>query len=118
VLTPTRPAPRAGDDTRHGADALAQQRLAPGLHIPKNRSTGNLGAMGDNSEKARIRFSFDAGAAAAEYDALSRSASSMEPHCPCPCQCPTARLPIPPPLARAGRLGLAAERPEDSSLKY
>ncbi len=41
--------------------------------------------MGDNSEKARIRFSFDAGAAAAEYDALSRSASSMEPECPCAC---------------------------------
>lgn len=30
--------------------------------------------MGDNSEKARVRFSFDAGAAAAEYDSMSRSA--------------------------------------------
>lgn len=46
--------------------------LTPSLQIPKNKSTGNLGLIGDSSEKARIRFSFDAGAAAAEYDALTR----------------------------------------------
>ena len=63
-----------GDDTRHDAEARGRERLSPSLQIPKNRSTGNLGVMGDSSEKARIRFSFDAGAAAAEYDTISRSA--------------------------------------------
>ncbi|KAK4157237.1 hypothetical protein C8A00DRAFT_29799 [Chaetomidium leptoderma] len=71
--------PDNGDDTRNGAEAARRERLAPALQIPKNRSTGNLGAMGDSPEKARIRFSFDAGAAAAEYDALSRS-SLMTDH--------------------------------------
>jgi protein-serine/threonine kinase len=74
LLTEARCAPPIGDDTRHSPEALARQRLAPALQIPKNRSTGNLGIMGDNSEKARVRFSFDAGAAAAEYDSMSRLA--------------------------------------------
>ncbi|KAJ9137288.1 Serine/threonine-protein kinase PSK2 [Pleurostoma richardsiae] len=43
------------------------------LHLPKNRSTGNLAAAPDTSEKARIRFSFDAGAAAADYDSITRA---------------------------------------------
>lgn len=64
----------AGDDTQHDVEAHGRARLAPALQIPKNRSTGNLGVMGDNSEKARLRFSFDAGAAPTEYDTLSRSA--------------------------------------------
>jgi protein-serine/threonine kinase len=66
-----------GEDTPHGAEARGRQRLSPSLQIPKNRSTGNLGTVGtggDNSEKARIRFSFDAGASAVEYDTMSRSA--------------------------------------------
>ena len=74
VLTGALGAPKIGDDTRHAPEALARQSLSPGLQIPKNRSTGNLGTMGDSSERARIRFSFDAGAAAAEYDSMSRSA--------------------------------------------
>jgi hypothetical protein len=73
-LTPRCAAPVTGEDTRHDAEARGRQRLSPALQIPKNRSTGNLGTVGDSSEKARIRFSFDAGAAAAEYDAMSRSA--------------------------------------------
>jgi hypothetical protein len=75
VLTGRRPASTTGDDTRQGAEGRGRGRLSPGLQIPKNRSTGNLGAMGDSSEKTRIRFSFDAGAAAVEYDSMSRSAS-------------------------------------------
>ena len=74
VLTGALGAPKIGDDTRRAPEALARQSLSPGLQIPKNRSTGNLGTMGDSSERARIRFSFDAGAAAAEYDSMSRSA--------------------------------------------
>ncbi|KAK3379559.1 hypothetical protein B0T24DRAFT_162191 [Lasiosphaeria ovina] len=62
-----------GDDTRHDGADNRRTALAPPLQIPKNKSTSNLGLIGDNSEKARIRFSFDAGAAAAEYDNLSRS---------------------------------------------
>ncbi|KAK4106645.1 Pkinase-domain-containing protein [Parathielavia hyrcaniae] len=71
--------PDNGDDTRHDAEARGRTRLSPALHIPKNRSTGNLGTMNDSSERARIRFSFDAGAAAAEYDSMSRS-SIMTDH--------------------------------------
>lgn len=65
-----------GDETRHDAEEQrGRSRLSPGLHIPKNRSTGNLGHMGgDNSEKARIRFSFDAGPSATEYDTITRLA--------------------------------------------
>ncbi|VBB86898.1 Putative serine/threonine-protein kinase [Podospora comata] len=70
-----------GDETRHDAEEQrGRSRLSPGLHIPKNRSTGNLGHMGgDNSEKARIRFSFDAGPSATEYDTITRS-SIMTDH--------------------------------------
>ncbi|KAL1889387.1 serine/threonine protein kinase [Sporothrix stenoceras] len=52
----------------------SSNQLALPLHIPKNRSTGNLlAASSDVSDhKARIRFSFDAGASAAEYDAATR----------------------------------------------
>ncbi|KAK3357499.1 hypothetical protein B0T25DRAFT_160855 [Lasiosphaeria hispida] len=68
-----------GDDTRNDAEERGRAKLAPAqLQIPKNKSTGNLGAMGDSSEKARIRFSFDAGAAAADYD-ITRS-SIMTDH--------------------------------------
>ncbi|KAK0646572.1 hypothetical protein B0T16DRAFT_429382 [Cercophora newfieldiana] len=64
-----------GEEARHEAEERGRATLVPALQIPKNKSTGNLGAMGDNSEKARIRFSFDAGAAAAvEYDTMTRSA--------------------------------------------
>lgn len=57
---------------RGGARSLSPR---PGdLHIPKNRSTGNLLAH-SGTEKARIRFSFDAGAAA-EYD-MSRLVRSV-----------------------------------------
>ncbi|AEO69361.1 e8e15d69-371f-4230-810a-09336a9b3e75 [Thermothielavioides terrestris] len=64
-----------GDNRPHDAATGGGDRLWPALQIPKNRSTGNLGAAGDDSsDRARVRFSFDAGAGAAEYDALSRSA--------------------------------------------
>jgi hypothetical protein len=50
----------------------SQSPPAPGLSIPKNRSTGNLLAnVPKSAEKARIRFS-DAGLTAAEYDTMSR----------------------------------------------
>ncbi|KAK3322433.1 hypothetical protein B0H66DRAFT_601887 [Apodospora peruviana] len=70
-----------GDEPRHNSEDLAGLRaeLAPPLQIPKNKSTSNLVATGEGSERARIRFSFDAGAAAAEYDALTRS-SIMTDH--------------------------------------
>lgn len=63
-----------GDDPRHEVEERGRAALAPALQLPKNKSTGNLGALGNNSEKARIRFSFDAGAAATEYDTLTRTA--------------------------------------------
>lgn len=55
----------------------SSNQLALPLHIPKNRSTGNLLSASSASSdvpdhKARIRFSFDAGASAAEYDAATR----------------------------------------------
>ncbi|KAL2128731.1 hypothetical protein VTI74DRAFT_8721 [Chaetomium olivicolor] len=71
--------PHNGDDTLQDAEARVSERLSPMLQIPKNRSTGNLGVVGDSSDKARVRFSFDAGVAAAEYDAMSRS-SIMTDH--------------------------------------
>lgn len=66
-----------------GADNISRptergrQNYSPGrasdLHLPKNRSTGNLLHMGRaGTEKARIRFSFDAGIAGEEYDTMSR----------------------------------------------
>ncbi|EPE10249.1 serine threonine-protein kinase ppk6 [Ophiostoma piceae UAMH 11346] len=48
-------------------------QLALPLHIPKNRSTGNLLLSADPPDRSRIRFSFDASAAAAEFDAIARS---------------------------------------------
>ncbi|KAL2164563.1 hypothetical protein VTH06DRAFT_3780 [Thermothelomyces fergusii] len=56
-------------------EAPDRARLAPTLQIPKNRSTGNLGAVADDdgAERPRIRFSFDAGAATAEYETMTRS---------------------------------------------
>ena len=63
-----------GDESRHDVEERGRKTLSPTLQIPKNRSTGNLGVIGDSSEKARIRFSFDAGAAAAEYDTMTRLA--------------------------------------------
>ncbi|KAL2257394.1 hypothetical protein VTK26DRAFT_235 [Humicola hyalothermophila] len=63
-----------GEDTRHDAEPRGRERLSPSLQIPKNRSTGNLGVISDDSpDKPRIRFSFDSGAAAAEYETISRS---------------------------------------------
>jgi protein-serine/threonine kinase len=74
VLTARRAAPGLGDDTRNGTEPRGRHRLGPALQIPKNRSTGNLGAMSEKSEKPRIRFSFDASTAPAEYDTMLRSA--------------------------------------------
>jgi protein-serine/threonine kinase len=68
-----------GDESRHDGEERGRATLVPTLQIPKNKSTGNLGAIGDSSEKARLRFSFDAGAAAAEYDTMTRS-SIMTDH--------------------------------------
>ncbi|KAK3302071.1 uncharacterized protein B0T15DRAFT_487306 [Chaetomium strumarium] len=68
-----------GDYQQHDPEAGGQARLLAPLQIPKNRSTGNLGAVANSSEKARIRFSFDAGPSAAEYDTMSRS-SLMTDH--------------------------------------
>ncbi|KAK4244396.1 hypothetical protein C7999DRAFT_43938 [Corynascus novoguineensis] len=66
--------PDHGEDIQHGPGARGRASLSPALQIPKNRSTGNLGAVAeDKTEKPRIRFSFDAGAAAAEYDAMTSS---------------------------------------------
>ena len=56
--------------------ARSPPQLELPVHLPKNRSTGNLELVGNQSEKARIRFSFDAGAAAAEYDHLTRSVTT------------------------------------------
>ena len=55
------------------------------IHIPKNRSTGNLLAHA-GTEKARIRFSFDAGMAAAEYDSMSRLVLTVLPFAGHDCQ--------------------------------
>lgn len=54
-------------------------RTTESLHIPKNRSTGNLLAQSSRTvdKSGRVRFSFDAaGLTGAEYDALSRSVIS------------------------------------------
>ncbi|CAK7567749.1 MAG: serine/threonine protein kinase [Sporothrix epigloea] len=48
-------------------------QLALPLHLPKNRSTGNLTVASSVAEKARIRLSFDASTSAAELDAATRS---------------------------------------------
>ncbi|CAK7229227.1 serine/threonine protein kinase [Sporothrix bragantina] len=55
------------------ARAASANQLALPLHLPKNRSTGNLTIASDVSDKTRIRFSFDAGSSAAEFDAATRS---------------------------------------------
>ncbi|ERS97210.1 protein-serine/threonineeeee kinase [Sporothrix schenckii 1099-18] len=70
----------AEHDTSTDSPVLRQTRtnssnqLALPLHIPKNRSTGNLTVASPDvpDHKARLRFSFDAGASAAEYDAATR----------------------------------------------
>ncbi|ORY70128.1 uncharacterized protein BCR38DRAFT_100313 [Pseudomassariella vexata] len=54
------------------------KHLSPTLHIPKNRSTGNLTVVDEvpipDKSTSRIRFSFDAGSAAtADYDSITRS---------------------------------------------
>jgi protein-serine/threonine kinase len=63
-----------GAEILHDGEERGRSKLSlsPPLQLPKNRSTGNLVASGDTSDKARMRFSFDAGAAAADYDALTR----------------------------------------------
>jgi hypothetical protein len=71
-----------GDESRHDGEERGRATLVPTLQIPKNKSTGNLGAIGDSSEKARLRFSFDAGAAAAEYDTMTRLALRAEERLP------------------------------------
>ncbi|KAI9737709.1 MAG: hypothetical protein M1818_005713 [Claussenomyces sp. TS43310] len=55
-----------------GRQSLSPSRPAD-LHIPKNRSTGNLLAHGRGAEKQRIRFSFDAGMPNTDYDSLTMS---------------------------------------------
>ncbi|OIW33923.1 Pkinase-domain-containing protein [Coniochaeta ligniaria NRRL 30616] len=64
-----------GAEILHDGEERGRSKLSlsPPLQLPKNRSTGNLAASGDTSDKARMRFSFDAGAAAADYDALTRA---------------------------------------------
>jgi protein-serine/threonine kinase len=77
LLTRRHAALIAGDYQQHDPEAGGHARLLAPLQIPKNRSTGNLAAVGNSSEKARIRFSFDAGPSAAEYDTISRLALEM-----------------------------------------
>lgn len=72
--------PLIAGEERQRHDAEGQSRSAslsvsPALHLPKNKSTGNLSVTNDSSEKARLRFSFDAGPAAVEYDAMARLAN-------------------------------------------
>ncbi|CAK7268786.1 serine/threonine protein kinase [Sporothrix epigloea] len=64
--TPDEPAPRK-------ARAGSANQLALPLHLPKNRSTGNLTVTSSVAEKARMRLSFDASTSAAELDAAIRS---------------------------------------------
>ncbi|KAL0473653.1 serine/threonine protein kinase [Neurospora intermedia] len=75
--------PENGEERqRHDAEGQARSAslsVSPALHLPKNKSTGNLSVTNDSSEKARLRFSFDAGPAAVEYDAMARS-SVMTDH--------------------------------------
>ncbi|RYP52988.1 hypothetical protein DL768_001982 [Monosporascus sp. mg162] len=54
------------------------KQLSPQLHIPKNRSTGNLAVVAENDQSSerssRIRFSFDSGlGTAADYESMTRS---------------------------------------------
>lgn len=73
--------PQAADRGDNGATELhddeaadrGRRKVAPGLQIPKNRSTGNLAVIGETSDRSRIRFSFDASSAGTEYDVLTRS---------------------------------------------
>ncbi|KAH8673604.1 serine/threonine-protein kinase ppk6 [Xylariales sp. PMI_506] len=60
-----------------------RSKLSPQLQIPKNRSTGNLGAVSEvavpEPSTSRIRFSFDAGSIAnADYDSVARSSIVAE----------------------------------------
>ncbi|EFX00123.1 serine/threonine-protein kinase ppk6 [Grosmannia clavigera kw1407] len=70
------------NDYRHGTSQDGQlgrdssSQLSLSLHLPKNRSTGNLALPVDTPAKARFRLSFDAGAAAADYDAMAQYAHS------------------------------------------
>ncbi len=64
-----------GADSQDGGDERGTSQLAPPLHIPKNRSTGNLAAA-DNVDRSRYRFSFDAGPSTAEYESHTRSVAS------------------------------------------
>ncbi|KAI0128831.1 hypothetical protein BJ170DRAFT_623095 [Xylariales sp. AK1849] len=69
------------DYTHHDAEpqrGRGRRKLAPALQIPKNRSTGNLGAVSKSpapeTSNSRIRFSFDAGSGAStDYDSITRS---------------------------------------------
>ncbi|KXJ94534.1 hypothetical protein Micbo1qcDRAFT_193681 [Microdochium bolleyi] len=65
----------------HGADVSQDEepprgrgrnkQLAPGISIPKNRSTGNLAAVAENEPlNSRSRHSMDAGAALLDYDSV------------------------------------------------
>ncbi|KAL2124143.1 hypothetical protein VTJ04DRAFT_508 [Mycothermus thermophilus] len=79
--------PSAYEDTGGGSvhgthrpvDDRARQWLGPALHIPKNKSTGNLLTMADRSpDSTRIRFSFDAATEPAEHDTMLRSGLTMD----------------------------------------
>ncbi|KAI0390530.1 Pkinase-domain-containing protein [Xylariaceae sp. FL0594] len=74
---PSQPLPQRGRPP-------ARSKLSPELHIPKNRSTGNLPSVAESDtnafhdRKAEFRFSLDAGALGVESDrSKSRSASIM-----------------------------------------
>ncbi|KAK8095874.1 hypothetical protein PG999_013896 [Apiospora kogelbergensis] len=83
-----------GGNQGHGADSddkphdgepqrgRGRNKLSPTLQIPKNRSTGNLAVVSEDTEAfdrqqestSRVRFSFDAGSGlSADYDSVTRS---------------------------------------------
>ncbi|KAK6841423.1 hypothetical protein PG989_010027 [Apiospora arundinis] len=73
------------DDKPHDGEpqrGRGRNKLSPTLQIPKNRSTGNLAVVSEDTEAldrqqestSRVRFSFDAGSGlSADYDSVTRS---------------------------------------------
>ncbi|KAK8140347.1 Serine threonine protein [Apiospora sp. TS-2023a] len=74
------------DDKLHDGEpqrGRGRNKLSPTLQIPKNRSTGNLAVVTEDTESldrqqhestSRVRFSFDAGSGlGADYDSVTRS---------------------------------------------
>lgn len=72
------------DDKPHDGEpqrGRGRNKLSPTLQIPKNRSTGNLAVVSEDTEAldrqqestSRVRFSFDAGSGlSADYDSVTR----------------------------------------------